>query len=108
MWSPDLWLMDSVLTVFWVVGIMNSLNMLDNMDAVTTTIATTIIVTTLSMIIIQEGLSNTFYIMIAIAGGFIGFLFWNWKPAKDLYGRYWKYVYRYGARLCRYHVLLEC
>ena len=86
MWSPDLWLMDAALTIFWVVGIMNSLNMLDNMDAVTTTIATTIIVTTLAMIIIQQGLTNTFYILIAVAGGFIGFLFWNWKPAKIYMG----------------------
>ncbi|MEZ4830002.1 MAG: hypothetical protein R3C61_27520, partial [Bacteroidia bacterium] len=28
MWSPDLWILDTVLTIFWVVGIMNSLNML--------------------------------------------------------------------------------
>ena len=86
MWSPDLWLMDVMLTIFWVVGIMNSLNMLDNMDAVTTTIATTIVITTMAMIIIQDGLSNTFYILVAVAGGFIGFLFWNWKPAKIYMG----------------------
>ncbi|MDX2247688.1 MAG: MraY family glycosyltransferase [Bacteroidia bacterium] len=86
MWSPDLWIMDSVLTVFWVVGIMNSLNMLDNMDGVTTTIATTIVVSTFAMLTIQEGLTTMFYVLVVIVGGFLGFLFWNWKPAKIYMG----------------------
>lgn len=86
MWSPDLWIMDSVLTIFWVVGIMNSLNMLDNMDGVTTTIATTIVVSTFAMLTIQEGLTTMFYVLIVIVGGFLGFLFWNWKPAKIYMG----------------------
>jgi UDP-GlcNAc:undecaprenyl-phosphate/decaprenyl-phosphate GlcNAc-1-phosphate transferase len=86
LWSPNLWLLDWVLTVLWVVGIMNSLNMLDNMDGVTTTIATTLIVVTLAMVVSREGLSNMFYILIAIGGGFLGFLFWNWKPAKIYMG----------------------
>ncbi|MEZ4776071.1 MAG: MraY family glycosyltransferase [Bacteroidia bacterium] len=86
MWSPDLWIMDSVLTIFWVVGIMNSLNMLDNMDGVTTTIATTIVVSTFSMLTIQEGLTTMFFVLVVIVGGFLGFLFWNWKPAKIYMG----------------------
>lgn len=85
-WSPDLWILDSFLTVFWIVGIMNSLNMLDNMDAVTTTIATTIIVSTFAMMIVQEGLTTMFYVLIVVVGGFLGFLFWNWKPAKIYMG----------------------
>ena len=86
LWSPDFWFMDYFLTIFWVVGMMNSLNMLDNMDGVTTTIATTILVTTMAMVISQDGLSNIFYVLIAVAGGFLGFLFWNWKPAKIYMG----------------------
>ena len=86
LWSPSLWALDYFLTVFWVVGLMNSLNMLDNMDAVTTTIATTIVVITLGMIILQQGLNNTFYVLLAIVGGFLGFLFWNWKPSKIYMG----------------------
>lgn len=79
-------ILDYLLTIFWVVGMMNSLNMLDNMDAVTGTVATTIIVSALPIVILQEGLSTTFLILLIIAGGFIGFLFWNWRPAKVYMG----------------------
>ncbi|MEO0472491.1 MAG: MraY family glycosyltransferase [Bacteroidota bacterium] len=84
--NPNLWFMDYALTMFWVVGIMNSLNMLDNMDGVTTTIATSIAMVGLIMITSLEGLSNIFYAVIAVIGGFVGFLFWNWKPAKIYMG----------------------
>ncbi|MEM6262613.1 MAG: MraY family glycosyltransferase [Bacteroidota bacterium] len=82
----DIWALDALLTVFWVVGIMNSVNMLDNMDAVTATIALSIIAVSLSMVIITEGINNLFFILVAIAGAFIGFLFLNWRPAKIYMG----------------------
>jgi len=84
--SPGLWWLDYGLTIFWVVGMMNSLNMLDNMDAVTTMIATTIAMVTMVMIISREGMSNLFYVLIVVIGGFAGFLFWNWRPAKVYMG----------------------
>ncbi|MEM6799895.1 MAG: MraY family glycosyltransferase [Bacteroidota bacterium] len=84
--DESLWILDYGLTIFWVVGIMNSLNMLDNMDAVTTTIATTIVMIAMAMIVLQQGLANMFYVMVAVVGGFTGFLFWNWKPAKIYMG----------------------
>lgn len=77
----EILVLDSLLTVFWVVALMNSLNMLDNMDAVTATVALSIIITTLAMAVIGEGISNMFFILIAVAGSFMGFLFLNWKPA---------------------------
>jgi UDP-GlcNAc:undecaprenyl-phosphate GlcNAc-1-phosphate transferase len=86
MWSPSLIFLDYFLTIFWVVGIMNSLNMLDNMDGVTTTIATTILMTTMAMAIFRQGITNLFFVYVVIVGGFIGFLFWNWKPAKIYMG----------------------
>lgn len=86
LWSPYLLPLDYILTIFWVVGIMNSLNMLDNMDAVTTTIALTITVVALGMLIFTEGLNNLFYILIAISGSYTGFLFMNWRPARIYMG----------------------
>ncbi|MFK7969554.1 MAG: MraY family glycosyltransferase [Bacteroidia bacterium] len=77
----EITVLDSLLTIFWVVGLMNSLNMLDNMDAVTATVSLSIIITTLAMAVIDEGATNMFYILIAVAGSFVGFLFLNWKPA---------------------------
>lgn len=84
--NPDLIILDYMLTVMWVVGLMNSLNMLDNMDGVTTTIATTLLMSTLLMLTWREGLSELFYVLIVIMGGFTGFLMWNWKPAKIYMG----------------------
>ncbi|MEM7366995.1 MAG: MraY family glycosyltransferase [Bacteroidota bacterium] len=85
---PALGFLDYFLTVFWVVGMMNSLNMLDNMDGVTTTIATTICVIAMLMVIATTGIhiSNMYYVLIVICGGFMGFLYWNWKPAKVYMG----------------------
>lgn len=85
-WSPELWILDHLLTIFWVVGLMNSLNMLDNMDGVTTSIALSILCIGLVMMVEIEGISNLFYLLIAIAGGFVGFLFLNWRPAKIYMG----------------------
>lgn len=85
-WSPYLLPLDYLLTAFWVVGIMNSLNMLDNMDGVTTTVALSITVVSMLMLVLREGLNNVFFILAATSGGFIGFMFWNWKPAKIYMG----------------------
>jgi UDP-GlcNAc:undecaprenyl-phosphate GlcNAc-1-phosphate transferase len=84
--NESYWFLDYALTIFWVVGIMNSLNMLDNMDAVTTTIASSIVMIAMGMVVLQQGLTNMFYVLVAIVGGFMGFLFWNWKPAKIYMG----------------------
>jgi UDP-GlcNAc:undecaprenyl-phosphate GlcNAc-1-phosphate transferase len=84
--NENLLVVDYVLTVLWVVGMMNSLNMLDNMDGVTATIATTLAVSAMNMIISVEGLGLMFYVLTAIIGGFVGFLFWNWRPAKVYMG----------------------
>lgn len=78
--------LDYLLTVLWVVGMMNSLNMLDNMDGVTATIAITIAMSSLNMLISSEGLGLMFYALTAIIGSFVGFLFWNWRPAKVYMG----------------------
>lgn len=84
--DPSLLMADYLLTVFWVVGLMNSLNMLDNMDGVTGTVALTILVISMGLAVYSGGLSYLFYIYVAISGSFIGFLFFNWKPAKIYMG----------------------
>ena len=81
--------LDYFLTVFWVVGIMNSINLLDNMDAVTGTISLIIVcVTVMRMIVFPSGPeSNAFlFVLIACAGSFIGFLIHNWHPSRIYMG----------------------
>ncbi len=78
------------ITLFWVVGIMNSVNMLDNMDGITASTAYFII---LSCMIAHftEGLYTDFHgillgIAIIVLGGVSGFLKYNWAPAKMYMG----------------------
>ncbi|MBM3417993.1 MAG: undecaprenyl/decaprenyl-phosphate alpha-N-acetylglucosaminyl 1-phosphate transferase [Bacteroidetes bacterium] len=81
-------LLDQICTVLWVVMLMNSLNMLDNMDGIT---ATTVFFTLLSCLFSSYFINNsdeTFLISIIIAmlGAIIGFLIYNLYPAKLFMG----------------------
>jgi UDP-GlcNAc:undecaprenyl-phosphate/decaprenyl-phosphate GlcNAc-1-phosphate transferase len=76
------WL-DATLTLFWVVGIMNSFNMMDNMDAASGTFSFgVLIITVLSLYL--AGLTGGFYwlLTISLLGTHLGFLYLNWKPSK--------------------------
>jgi len=74
-------------TTFWVIGIMNSINMLDNMDGISATIATTILTTILLLLFKTSGLVNSYTIIILSSiGALLGFLFFNWPPAKIYMG----------------------
>ncbi len=74
-------------TIIWVVGIMNSLNMLDNMDSITTTASIFIILTILG-ISLPFSLTNNvdLFLLITILGSLAGFLIFNWNPAKMFMG----------------------
>jgi len=75
------------ITIFWIVGIMNSINMLDNMDAITTTVSISIIISALivlSAINTFEGIE--FIVLIGVLASLIGFLFYNWNPSKIYMG----------------------
>ncbi len=71
------------LTVFWVAAMMNSINMLDNMDGVTTTVSGAI---TFSFIIIISFLGAIDNVNVVIATGVFaslaGFLLFNFYPSK--------------------------
>ena len=81
--SPNL-LWNYILTVLWVVFLMNSINMLDNMDGLTTTISIFI----LFSIIISQIQSESFYIVLTscMISALFGFLFFNWNPSRIYMG----------------------
>ncbi len=83
--SPMAWV-NNIITVFWVVGIMNSINMLDNMDAITSSISFTIIVPCVIMQIISGETNIDTMVMVTTAGAIMGFLIYNWAPAKMYMG----------------------
>ncbi len=74
-------------TIVWVIGMMNSINMLDNMDGVSTSISISII---LGMITYEfySGNINIIYtmILVGVMGGLLGFLVYNWSPSSIYMG----------------------
>ena len=75
------------LTILWVVGIMNSINMLDNMDAITSLVSIFIIISALYVVhSIGKADSINFIILIGVLSSILGFLFYNWHPSKIYMG----------------------
>lgn len=76
-----------ITTILWVVGMMNSINMLDNMDGISTLAS---IFAFVSMLIVgaysNEVQSIYFLITSCMIAGLIGFLFFNWNPSKMYMG----------------------
>jgi UDP-GlcNAc:undecaprenyl-phosphate GlcNAc-1-phosphate transferase len=74
-------------TIVWVVGMMNSINMLDNMDGVVSSVSIVSLGIALMIVIITGKINVTDVVLIVgIMGSLIGFLFFNWNPAKIYMG----------------------
>lgn len=75
------------LTVFWVIGMMNSINMLDNMDGITTIVSIFIIITLIANLALMNNIANPgMILLIGILAALIGFLFFNFNPSKMFMG----------------------
>lgn len=79
---------DFIVTTIWVIGMMNSINMLDNMDGITTSISGLIVIGVLSIVFIKGAPTDItgLLMMVGVLGGLIGFLFFNWNPSKMYMG----------------------
>ena len=84
----NIWELDATLTVLWVVVIMNSLNMLDNMDGITGTTVFCILLTCIfsSWIIFPFNINIWILIMSSVLGAVFGFLAMNIYPSKLFMG----------------------
>lgn len=82
------YIVDSILTVIWVIAIMNSLNMLDNMDGITgTTVVFILLSCLLSFFIVFDVNRNLWsIILISQIGALLGFLKLNVHPSKLFMG----------------------
>ncbi len=79
---------DFMITAVWVIGLMNSINMLDNMDGISSSISACIIIGLIAVIVIS-GISFGFYylvMLVGVLGALIGFLYFNWHPSKIFMG----------------------
>ena len=74
-----------LLTFIWLVGITNAINLLDNMDGLAGGISL-IATLLLGYLFWQAGNLTLVYIAAALAGSLIGFLYYNFPPAKIFMG----------------------
>jgi UDP-GlcNAc:undecaprenyl-phosphate/decaprenyl-phosphate GlcNAc-1-phosphate transferase len=80
-------MLDKVITVLWVVGMMNSLNMLDNMDGVSAFCALIIFIWLgISFSSLGGGVNVLTIVCFGMAATLAGFLFFNWHPSKLFMG----------------------
>ena len=78
-------LLDALLTVVWIVGITNAMNMLDNMDGLLAGISAVISAFFLVLAVIN-GQYLVGLLSAAVLGACIGFLAWNLNPASVFMG----------------------
>ncbi len=76
----DIWL-----TVFWVIGITNAINLLDNMDGLAAGISA-IAAFSLALNFATNGLTNELLLASAFIGALVGFLVFNFNPASIFMG----------------------
>jgi len=91
----------SVLSVFWIVMLINAFNMLDNMDALSGGVASIICAMLVVMLLSTPestlGQPQLFVaaMMLTLLGGLLGFLKHNWPPAKIFMGDAGSYLVGY-------------
>ena len=78
-------LADIVVSMLWIVGMSNSFNLLDNMDGLTAGVSVISALLFFVMAFVQQQVFMAF-IFIAFAGSILGFLPYNFKPAKIFMG----------------------
>ena len=78
-------LLNMALAIFWLIGITNAINLLDNMDGLASGIAV-IAAGFLALSFLNTGQNTEALIMLIFAGGLLGFLVYNSNPASILMG----------------------
>jgi len=78
-------ILDAFLTIFWFVGITNAFNLLDNMDGLCAGVAA-IAALAYCVSAASDGMPGLMSAGAAVAGGAVGFLLYNFKPASIFMG----------------------
>src|SRR5699024_6321228 len=74
-----------VLTLFWIVGITNAINLIDVLDGLATGVST-IALSSMFVMAIMQGQVVAAYLSIVLIGSNLGFLYHNFYPAKIYMG----------------------
>jgi UDP-GlcNAc:undecaprenyl-phosphate GlcNAc-1-phosphate transferase len=75
-----------IFTGLWVVGMMNSLNMLDNMDGITASVSVSALIGALAFALPGQGIQPFALLIYGVLAALIGFLYFNWHPSKMYMG----------------------
>lgn len=78
------WL-DLVLTVFWMVGLINAFNLLDIMDGLSAGVGA-VCAGCLLVVALLQGDQTIAVMLVALLGSLLGFLKYNWHPARIYMG----------------------
>ena len=73
------------ITILWIVGIINALNIIDNMDGLSSGIASIILIS-FTYISFMQNNAMIFLISTSLLGACLGFLIFNFNPAKIFMG----------------------
>ena len=78
--SGSIWF-NYLFTTVWVVGMMNSLNMLDNMDGITASVCVSALLGALVFTFAGAGEPAYSFVFYGILAALVGFLWYNWHPS---------------------------
>ncbi len=84
-YNIELGLLSVPFTIFWLLGAMNAINLLDGIDGLATTLGIILTLTIAAMGAMTHHPSITI-VGLAFAGGLIGFLYFNFPPASIFLG----------------------
>lgn len=74
-----------IITIIWIVGITNAINLIDGLDGLSAGISIIVLVT-ISMTSLTSGRTDIASLSLILAGAVMGFLFYNFHPAKIFMG----------------------
>ena len=74
-----------VLSIFIIYGCVNSVNLTDGIDGLCSSVTVTVAITFIAMSVVLQ-FAGLGILAGALLGGVVGFLCWNWNPAKTFMG----------------------
>lgn len=81
----DFPIINAAITLFWLIGITNAINLLDNMDGLAAGIST-IAAISLAAVLFANGNSDVLPLVLVFTGALLGFLWFNFNPASIFMG----------------------